>query len=147
MKYCYIQNNNVEQMVDPLPTQWRNISNMYVLPNEELKKHGWLPVKEVGYDGTLDLGFHIYPDYVLLIKQDEVPQIDNEPSPEEEWQNIRNERNHLLAETDKLVLFDVYEKFSQEQQQQIKNYRQQLRDIPQTFEEPNLVVWPHKLWD
>ena len=134
-------------MVDTLPTQWKNISNMYVLPDEELKKYGWFPVKETGYDGTLDLGFHIYSDYVLLVKQDEPPQTDTEPSQEEQWQNIRNERNNLLAETDKLVLFDVYEKFSQEKQQQIKDYRQQLRDIPQTFEEPNLVVWPSKLWD
>lgn len=41
----------------------------------------------------------------------------------------RNLRNELLRETDYLVLMDYYEKLTPEQQQDIKNYRQTLRDF------------------
>ena len=33
--------------MDVLPSNWQNISNFHVLPDSELKKHGWLPVEEI----------------------------------------------------------------------------------------------------
>lgn len=147
MKYCYIENNQIKETLDVLPTNWRNISNFYILPNSELKKHGWLPVEEIIYDETLREGLHIREDKILqVIKQSSPPQIDLEQQIQDQWAGIRYQRDELLLKSDKFVLFDVYEKFSNEKQQQIKDYRQQLRDIPQNSEGPEYVIWPKEPW-
>lgn len=148
MKYCYIENNQIKQTLDVLPTNWRNISNFYILPNSELKKHGWLPVEEVQYDGTLPEGLHIQESKVLqVITQSSPQQINIEEQIQDQWAGVRYKRDELLLESDKFVLFDVYEKFSNEKQQQIKDYRQQLRDIPQNSEGPDNIIWPNKPWE
>ncbi len=149
-KYCYINNGKIDKIVDVLPTNWKNISNFYVLTDAELRKHGWLPVEERTHDGTLDVGYHVQSDKVLFIKSIEPdPAIvsSEKETLESAWAGIRYERDVLLAESDKYVLFDIYEKFSSEKQQQIKIYRQQLRDIPQTYLSPEQLVWPTKPWD
>lgn len=149
-KYCHIINSKIDKIVDVLPSNWQNISNFHVLPDSELKKHGWLPVEEKTHDGTLDVGYHIQSDKVLFIKSMEPdPAIQNtiQEDLENTWAGIRCERDILLAESDKYVLFDVYEKLSIQEQQQIKTYRQQLRDIPQTYLSPEQLVWPTKPWD
>jgi len=148
MKYCYIENNQIKQTLDVLPTNWRNISNFYVLPNSELKKHGWLPMEEVEYNGTLTEGFHIQQDKVLqVITRSSPQQINVEEQIQDQWAGIRYQRDELLLKSDKFVLFDVYEKFSNEKQQEIKDYRQQLRDIPQNSEGPDNIIWPNKPWE
>lgn len=147
MKYCYIENNQINQTLDVLPTNWRNISNFYILPNSELKKHGWLPVEEVQYDGTLTEGLHIQQDKVLqVITRSSPQQINVEEQIQDQWAGIRYQRDELLLKSDKFVLFDVYEKFSNDKQQQIKDYRQQLRDIPQNSEGPDNIIWPKEPW-
>jgi hypothetical protein len=147
MKYCYIENNEIKQTLDVLPTNWRNISNFYILPNSELKKHGWLPVEEIQYDGTLIEGLHIQQDKVLqVIKQSPPQQIDLQQQIQDQWAGVRCKRDELLLESDKFVLFDVYEKFSNQKQQEIKDYRQQLRDIPQNSEGPDNIIWPKEPW-
>ena len=147
MKYCYIENNQIKQTLDVLPTNWRNISNFYILPNSELKKHGWLPLEEVEYNGTLTEGLHIQESKVLqVITQSSPQQINVEEQIQDQWAGVRYRRDELLLESDKFVLFDVYEKFSNEKQQEIKDYRQQLRDIPQNSEVPDNIIWPKEPW-
>lgn len=57
------------------------------------------------------------------------------------WDDIRFTRSRLLVEADNLVNqaldkgCDVTE---------IRHYRQSLRDIPQTYDNPDDVVWPEK---
>jgi len=148
MKYCYIENNQIKQTLDVLPTNWRNISNFYILPNSELKKHGWLPVEEVEYNGTLTEGLHIQESKVLqVITRSSPQQINVEEQIQDQWAGVRYRRDELLLESDKFVLFDVYEKFSNEKQQEIKDYRQQLRDIPQNSEGLDNIIWPNKPWE
>lgn len=148
MKYCYIENNKIKQTVDVLPTNWKNISNFYILPNSELKKHGWLPVEEVEYNGTLTEGLHIQESKVLqVITRSSPQQINIEEQIQDQWAGVRYQRDELLLKSDKFVLFDVYEKFSNEKQQQIKDYRQQLRDIPQNSEGPDNIIWPKEPWE
>ena len=148
MKYCYVENNQIKQVVDVLPTNWKNVSNFYILPNSELKKHGRLPVEEVIYDGTVSEGFHIQENKILHVTmQPSLPQIDLEQQIQDQWAGIRYQRDELLLKSDKFVLFDVYEKFSNKKQQQIKDYRQQLRDIPQNFEGPDNIIWPKEPWE
>jgi hypothetical protein len=56
---------------------------------------------------------------------------------------IRTKRDLLLAETDWVVCADV--SLSQSVKDAYLDYRQQLRDLPQTYaSNPNDVVWPTK---
>lgn len=56
------------------------------------------------------------------------------------WRNIRRRRDGLLAETDWTQLADVPEST----RRKWVEYRQQLRDIPQFFDDPDFVVFPDK---
>lgn len=57
------------------------------------------------------------------------------------WDSIRIQRNKLLLETDWIGAEDAKPKPSKEVW---LNYRQDLRDIPQNFSTPELVIWPTK---
>jgi hypothetical protein len=59
---------------------------------------------------------------------------------QDKWNNIRSNRNGLLAQTDWCVLPDA--PFTSEQIEEIKIYRQKLRDISKDYENPDDVVFP-----
>ena len=104
-------------------------------------------MEEVEYNGTLREGLHIQESKVLqVIKQSSPQQINVEEQIQDQWAGVRYRRDELLLKSDKFVLFDVYEKFSNEKQQEIKDYRQQLRDIPQNSEGPDDIIWPKEPW-
>ena len=48
--YCHIENGSIDEGPIPLPTAWRNISGLHLLPKAKLKKLGWLPVRKVGFE-------------------------------------------------------------------------------------------------
>lgn len=54
------------------------------------------------------------------------------------WDSIRTQRNSLLSNSDWTQLNDI----SEEVKQTWAAYRKQLRDLPQTFNSPEAVVWP-----
>lgn len=56
--------------------------------------------------------------------------------------DVRLERNKLLSDTDHLIQEDY--PISDEKKQEIKVYRQALRDIPQQDGFPENIVWPDK---
>lgn len=56
--------------------------------------------------------------------------------------DVRSERNNLLSNTDHLIQSDY--PISDEKKQEIKVYRQALRDIPQQDGFPENIVWPDK---
>ena len=56
--------------------------------------------------------------------------------------DVRLERNKLLSDTDHLIQSDYT--ISDEKKQEIKVYRQALRDIPQQDGFPDNIVWPDK---
>ena len=72
------------------------------------------------------------------------PQFTEEELLELKWNEIRSIRNELLRETDIYMLVDWYEKLTDEQKEELKDYRQKLRDIPQNFDNPDDVVFPDK---
>lgn len=52
-----------------------------------------------------------------------------------------------INETDKYCFADVWEELTAQERQRIKDYRQELRDLPDTLsniEKPEDVVWPEK---
>jgi len=57
---------------------------------------------------------------------------------ENAWSNLRSKRNQLLAETDYLALSDAT--LSEE----MRSYRQQLRDLPANTSDPANPTWPVK---
>lgn len=56
--------------------------------------------------------------------------------------DIRAKRNNLLSDTDHLIQSDY--PISDEKKQEIKVYRQALRNIPQQDGFPENIVWPDK---
>ncbi len=64
------------------------------------------------------------------------------PSIEQQWDVIRSERNRLLMECDWTQLSD--NGLAEELKLAWVNYRQLLRDITTTFENPADVTWPNK---
>jgi hypothetical protein len=63
---------------------------------------------------------------------------------EKEWNEQKYRRDILLKESDTNVLPDRWAVMTPEKQQEWATYRQALRDIPQTFTNPDEVVWPTK---
>ena len=63
---------------------------------------------------------------------------------EEEWQKTRTLRNELLLQSDIYVLSDRWESYTDEQKIAWKNYRQDLRNLPQSVANANNIIWPIK---
>ncbi|MEC4090585.1 MULTISPECIES: phage tail assembly chaperone [Pseudoalteromonas] len=61
---------------------------------------------------------------------------------ESQWHSIRAMRDAYLRSTDWLVL--KYQETEGAVPDELKHYRQALRDLPQAFDSPNDVVWPVK---
>jgi len=58
---------------------------------------------------------------------------------EQKWNETRSRRNSFLSQSDWTQLND-----SKENKAAWAIYRQELRDIPQTFSTPDSVIWPSK---
>jgi hypothetical protein len=56
----------------------------------------------------------------------------------DKWSNVRSERNRKLAETDYLALSDST------LSNDMKNYRESLRDVPEDNADPDDISWPAK---
>jgi len=54
-KYCLIKNNEVTQ-VGSLPINFENVSNFYLLSDEEIKPYGWLPVETISENKNIVVG-------------------------------------------------------------------------------------------
>ena len=63
-------------------------------------------------------------------------------TPEEKASVIRQQRDYLLSETDYLMMPDY--PMSELARENLKVYRQALRDVPEQPDFPNSVVWPIK---
>ena len=57
---------------------------------------------------------------------------------EQPWNELRQQRNRLIAETDYLALSDAT------MTDEMSTYRQQLRDLPANTTDPANPVWPTK---
>lgn len=61
-------------------------------------------------------------------------------NPGPSWDDVRAQRNLLMASCDWTQIPDAVLTFTERAAWQ--DYRQALRDIPQSFANPDLVVWP-----
>ena len=58
--YVYVNNGIIEELHDEIPNNWKNVSNFYVLTEEERKQLGWYNVVKIQpeYDpNTQTLGY------------------------------------------------------------------------------------------
>lgn len=90
--------------------------------------------------GWIECPDHVGPDWLFIDNEFQQPPRNIEL----EWQAIRARRDVLLAESDTAVLPDRWAAMTQEQQKAWSTYRQSLRDIPKSFEDPRDVAWPIK---
>lgn len=58
------------------------------------------------------------------------------------WGDIREHRDRLIQETDWTQTIDC--PLSDDKKAEFSVYRKALRDIPQTYSDPDSVVWPEK---
>ena len=63
---------------------------------------------------------------------------------EKNFSKIRNQRNHLLQETDWIVTREKEKAGSIKNFEAFVEYRQELRDIPTKYDKVSLVKWPTK---
>lgn len=148
-KYCYIKDGNVELADQDLPINFENVSNFYILSDEEVRSYGWLPHEKVSEnkDVFVSSSYEILEDKVIehFITRDKTEQeiaAELVIEKQEKWEEIKKIRDSLLKETDINVVSDRWAGMSENTRQQWTQYRQLLRDIPQTFEDPNEVVFP-----
>ena len=149
-KYCYIENNEITLINQDLPVNWKNVSNFYALPESILKTYGWLPltVENENRPVFVSSSYIIEEDgvrEVIITRDKTVEEIEEEAAKELEmqWHQVRSQRDEMLKQSDLLVLIDKWETLTEERKEEIRNYRQALRDIPQGFEHPEDVVWPN----
>ena len=73
MNYCLVEKGAITEGPITLPKNWKNISNLPSLSNEDLLSFGWLPVtySDVNFDLTiqkrLEDTYKILPDKVDVI--------------------------------------------------------------------------------
>ena len=93
-----------------------------------------------GLEGYLNGQPHTIKDYGPLPEgwSDTPP----EPTAEEKAEQIRNQRNALISETDYLMMPDY--QLDDEKRNDFKDYRQALRDITKQTSFPESVEWPDK---
>lgn len=149
-KYCYIENGEIIQINQDLPNVWKNVSNFYLLPDEIIKTYGWLPLvvenenKSVFVSSSYVIEENLVRE-VIVTRDKTQEEIEEEAVRELEmgWNQVRSQRDEMLQQSDLFVLIDKWELLTEERKQQIRVYRQALRDVPQNFETPESVVWPN----
>lgn len=132
-----------------LPQNSSTISNLNLLDDNNLKLFGWVPVEQITENKPIFISvcYEIFEDKVIetTVTRDKTEE---EICQETEtmncllWQNLRQQRNELLTESDKLITIDKWERMSIEDKQKLIEYRQNLRDLPAQYIDPTLIIFP-----
>lgn len=148
-KYCYIENNKVISANQDLPKAWRNVSGFDNLPDNILKTYGWLPFiqetegKQIFVSSSYIIEENLVREIIITRdKNEQESQKEQEEQLQNQWIQVRAQRDELLKASDILVLIDRWENLSGERKEQIRIYRQALRDIPNNFSNPYQIIWP-----
>lgn len=161
-RYAYVENDQVLELYDYLPDNWRNISGFKYLAasTETLNSIGWYMVEQTPYTVDPDIERLDGYDYAFangIVTETarivSIPVIQRKTFAEKKsefMQELRDIRNELLTESDWTQLPDVLPVRDQAWLDSWKTYRQALRDIPFTYKAPETtvkirqVVWPDK---
>lgn len=156
-KWAYVENNSVIQVLDNLPTNWRNISNFFALESDInfLQTLGWYQVENnyVKYDPNQYYVSGTNFSYANnKVTKSLVLTAITPPTPLElqvilnnKWQAVRDERDLRMREFEWR-----YTRYFRQQRlglpttdnlNNIDSYMQQLANIT-TQEDPDNIVWP-----
>jgi hypothetical protein len=149
-RYCLIKEGEVTQ-IGGLPINFNNVSNFYLLSDDEIKPYGWLPIETISENKEIqeNVEYVIEENVVKEIvttrdKTQEEIENENQSQIEAKWYSARFKRNNLLKESDIEILSDKWEVMDVETKSLWSNYRKQLRDIPQIFSNSDDIIWPIK---
>jgi hypothetical protein len=149
-KYCLIKDGEVTQ-IGCLPINFDNVSNFYLLSDNEIKPYGWLPIETISDNKEIQesVTYQIEENTVkeIIVTRDKTQEeinVENQTKIDVKWYSVRFKRNNLLKESDIEVMVDKWEEMDIESKSLWINYRKQLRDIPQLFSNPDDVVFPEK---
>ena len=145
--YIQVKNSGVKGHPQTLPKNWEDVSNFYLLEDDQLRLYGWYPVRFVPAEKT---DKDIVTGQSFVIEGNEVVQYEQirektyselEQETNNMWENVRNERNELLSQCDWTQISDS--PLILEKKNEWKIYRQELRDI--TLQENSFsITWPDK---
>lgn len=147
MDYIQVENGEIKGYPRPLPQNWSDVSNFYLLQNERLRQYGWYPVRFVPAEKTdndVVIGQSFVVEGTEVVQYEQIrPKTQDEINQEinQLWENIRNERNQLLLECDWTQLSDS--PLTAEKKTEWQTYRQELRDITNQSD-PKDIIWPTK---
>jgi hypothetical protein len=158
--YAHIEDGTITGRYDLLPTNWRNISNFYTLEGEDEYLHslGWRKIIKdtTEFDSSRyrqgEATYSIVDDTVVesipLIEIIDNSENDRIANHIKSLETLRAKRDKLLSDTDFTQLNDVIALNGSEVTQAYITYRQELRDLPTSYEnDPNFtdertVVYP-----
>jgi len=157
--YAHILDNTIVEVMETLPANWKNTSNFNCLSDAEVADLSWagypdrflvvVQTPQPQYDSStqrLESDYHFDGESVSVVwtikSLDPVElQTQQENSALRKWEDIRVERDSLLAACDWTQLRDC--RLLEEKVEEWATYRQALRDLPQSYSTPDEVVFPH----
>jgi hypothetical protein len=146
-KWAVVENGTTTEYHDSIPECWRNVSNMFAIENdlETLSLFGWYPVNDItkplGKNQAYGEVSYTFDSTTKIVTQD-CSIIDLEPIPPEVefatnrnafLEYLRSRRNELLTQSDWTQLQDIINLKSVAWQNNWKDYRQKLRDLPEVY--------------
>lgn len=156
--YVHIENNTILEYHDKIPKNWKNISGLDLMTTEEQLGLGWYWVENLSDAHDPDTQYIAGYTYdILADKVVQTPQIISYTAEElaqraqQQTENamaaLRAERTRLLKESDWTQTLDIAEIKGEPWRTAWKEYRQELRDLPATYEGTQLsnlssVTWP-----
>jgi hypothetical protein len=112
-KYALVENNEIVGVYETLPTNWKNISNLHVCDEEQLKNLGWHEIiKDTSFDPETKVvvkstyeysNDNVYETCEVYDKPQSQPsnyQSVSGPSIDERLEDIRMVRDQLMKEFD-----------------------------------------------
>ena len=148
MDYIQVENGEIKGYPRPLPQNWADVSNFYLLENERLRQYGWYPIRFVPNPNKTQNS--VVTGQQFVVEGNEVVQYEQirektqgelDAEVQQQWETVREQRNQLLYECDWTQLSDS--PLSAEQKIERSVYRQALRDIT-NYPTPDEVIWPQK---
>jgi hypothetical protein len=149
--WVHTENNEITGQYDLLPNNWKNISGLNLAADDLpfLKSVGWYPVTK--QNETWNDLTHYVSGYNYEIRENDVLEsiilTERQSQPVEEFstlkyrfiEELRKKRNEMLVSSDWTQLQDVQNLLDESTKNKWIVYRQQLRDIIQSYSKNEVV--------
>lgn len=90
-------------------------------------------------------GWQAYLTWTTISGNVADPEFTEQEADDRDWADLRIERDLLLSKTDFMMTQDFYHnKMTAQQQADVVNYRESLRNLPANTTDPSSPLWPTK---